>query len=272
MVSVGRFRGMVLFALQATLFSGLMTSLVLAQESESTDEHPLVPVLKIAEAGLKNIDTNVVDYSATLIKRERVKGRLTSNQYLYVKVRHKPFSVYTVFLGPEEFKGREVIYVKGQNGGKLLAHEGRGWKARIGMVALKPDSPLAMEGQRYPITMMGMRTLTQRLMEVGQEDLRFDEVEVKMHEGVKINGRPCSCIEAIHPVARKHFRYHLARVFIDDELQMPIRFEAFLWPLKKDGKPVLVEQYTYVNIKLNNGFTDRDFDPQNEKYKFVKKR
>ena len=155
---------------------------------------------------------------------------------------------------------------------KLLAHEGRGWKARIGMVALKPESPLAMEGNRYPITMMGMRTLTQRLMEVGQEDLRFDEVEVKRHEGVKINGRICTCVEAIHPVPRKHFRYHLARIFIDDELQMPVRFEAFLWPLKKGGKPVLVEQYTYVNIKLNNGFTNKDFDPQNEKYKFVKKR
>jgi hypothetical protein len=53
---------------------------------------------------------------------------------------------------------------------------------------------------------------------------------------------------------------------------MPVRFEAFLWPLKKDGKPVLVEQYTYVNVKFNNGFTDKDFDPQNEKYKFVKKK
>ncbi len=277
MVSFGRFRGLVLFALQTALLSGLMTSLVLAQEVENIEvenieEHPLVPVLKIAEAGLKNIDANIVDYSATLIKRERVKGRLTPNQYLYIKVRHKPFSVYTVFLGPEEFKGREVIYVEGQNGDKLLAHEGRGWKARIGMVALKPDSPLAMEGQRYPITMMGMRMLTQRLMEVGQEDLRFDEVEVKNHEGVKINGRNSTCVEAIHPVPRKHFRYHRARVFIDDEWQMPVRFEAFLWPLKKDGKPVLVEQYTYVNVKFNNGFTDKDFDPQNEKYKFVKKK
>ena len=249
---------------------GFLASMADAQ-SPQAEEHPLVPVLKIAEKGLKRIDSQVQDYSATLVKKERVKGRLTDNQYLFVKVRHQPFSVYITFLGPEDFKGREVIYVEGRNGNKLLAHEGRGWKARIGMVALKPDSPLAMEGQRYPITMMGMRTLTKRLMEVGQEDLRYDEVEVKMHEGTKINGRTCTCIQAIHPVPRKHFRYHLARIFIDDELEMPVRFEAFLWPNKKGGKPVLVEQYTYVNIKMNNGFTDKDFDPKNPQYKFVKR-
>ena len=237
----------------------------------TTEEHPLVPVLKIAERGLKRIDAEVQDYSATLIKKERVRGRLTDNQYLFVKVRHQPFSVYISFLAPEDFKGREVIYVDGQNGNKLLAHEGRGWKARIGMVSLKPESPLAMEGQRYPITMMGMRTLTQRLMEVGQEDLRYDEVKVDTYEGTKINGRVCTCVQATHPIPRKHFRYHIARIFIDDELQMPVRFEAFLWPSKKGGKPVLVEQYTYVNIKLNNGFTDSDFDPQNPQYKFVKR-
>jgi len=246
---------------------GLFTSVAVAEPPQN-QEHPLVPVLKIAEQGLKRIDAEVQDYSATLVKKERVRGRLTEMQYIFVKVRHQPFSVYLSFLGPEDFKGREVIYVAGKNGNKLLAHEGRGWKARIGMVALKPDSPLAMEGQRYPITMMGMRTLTKRLMEVGQQDLRFDEVEVTTHEGTKINGRVCTCITATHPIPRKHFRYHKARIFIDDELEMPIRFEAYLWPSKKGGKPVLVEQYTYVNIKLNNGFTDLDFDHKNPQYKF----
>ena len=191
-----------------------------AEPQQATEEHPLVPVLKIAEQGLKRIDADVQDYSATLIKKERVRGRLTDNQYLFVKVRHQPFSVYISFLAPEDFKGREVIYVDGQNSNKLLAHEGRGWKARIGMVSLKPESPLAMEGQRYPITMMGMRTLTQRLMEVGQEDLRYDEVKVDTYEGTKINGRVCTCIQATHPVPRKHFRYHIARISINFRIKL----------------------------------------------------
>ena len=272
--SVRRFRDLLIVTLHAVLACACLITPAAAQqvEDQPVDEHPLMPVLRIAEEGLKRIDANIQDYSATLVKRERVKGELTSNHYMYLKVRHQPFSVYTVFLGPEEFKGREVIYVEGQNNGKMLAHEAKGWRARIGMVALKPESPFAMEGQRYPITMIGMRTMAERLAEVGREDLRYDEVDVKFHKGAKINGRVCTCIQASHPVPRKHFRYHLARIFIDDELQLPLRFEAFLWPYKEGGKPVLVEQYTYLNVKINNGFTDHDFDPHNENYKFIKRK
>jgi hypothetical protein len=29
-----------------------------------------------------------------------------------------------------------------------------------------------------------------------------------------------------------------------------------------------MEEYTYMNVKTNNGFTDADFDPANAAYKF----
>ena len=29
-----------------------------------------------------------------------------------------------------------------------------------------------------------------------------------------------------------------------------------------------MEEYTYLNLKLNNGFTDADFDVKNPSYKF----
>jgi hypothetical protein len=29
-----------------------------------------------------------------------------------------------------------------------------------------------------------------------------------------------------------------------------------------------MEEYTYMNVKVNNGFTDADFDPTNSAYKF----
>ena len=37
---------------------------------------------------------------------------------------HQPFSVYMKFLKPRAVAGREVIWVKGQNDNKLIAHEG----------------------------------------------------------------------------------------------------------------------------------------------------
>ncbi|MDE0940317.1 MAG: hypothetical protein OSA43_10205, partial [Pirellulales bacterium] len=54
--------------LAVALFSSLGNA-----EPQQQKEHPLVPVLKIAEKGLKHIDAEVQDYSATLVKNERVR-------------------------------------------------------------------------------------------------------------------------------------------------------------------------------------------------------
>ena len=230
--------------------------------------HPLEPALEVARRGLAGIQTNIRDYSCTVVKRERIDGKLGEHEYMFAKIRQRPFSVYLMFLGPDSVKGQEVIYVEGQNDGNMLAHAGSGVRAMVGMVSLKPQSMLAMAGNRYPITELGVENLTKRLVEVAEHDRQFGECDVNFYPNAKVNGRICTCIQVTHPVPRRNFRFHLARVFIDDELTIPIRYEAYDWPQEQGGQPVLMEEYTYMNVKLNNGFTDVDFDPKNTAYKF----
>ena len=59
---------------------------------------------------------------------------------------------------------------------------------------------------------------------------------------------------------RRNFVFHMARIFVDKELNLPIRYESYDWPKEPGGPPELMEEYTYLNLKLNNGFTDADFD------------
>lgn len=230
--------------------------------------HPLDPVLKMAYGGLEAMDKSVRDYTATLVKRERINGKLGEYKYMFVKIRHKPFSVYLYFLGPEKVRGREVIYVEGQNHGKLVAHEASGISALVPRVKLDPNSDLAMSGEKYPITKIGIRNLTKELVEVGEQDKRHGECEVKFFKGAKVQDRVCTCLQVVHPVPRKHFRFHLARVYIDDEHQVPIRYESYLWPQEAGGTPPLEEEYTYMKLKFNVGLKDSDFDPDNPNYKF----
>jgi hypothetical protein len=231
------------------------------------NEHPLMPVLRWAYSGLGDIE-KIQDYSATVAKRERIGGKLLDYEYMFVKLRQKPFSVYMYFLGPADVKGQEVIYVEGQDNGNMWAH-GVGIKnTMFGTVALKPDGPIAMRNQRYPLTELGILNMTRRLVEVGEDNKNYGECEVKFYEGAKINGRVCTCIEVVHPVPRRNFVFHLARIFVDKELNLPIRYESFDWPKEVGGKPELLEEYTYLNLKLNNGFTDADFDRKNPNYKF----
>ena len=165
---------------------------------------------------------------------------------------------------------QEVIYVDGKWNNKLCAHAGSGWQQKFGKVFLPPEGMLAMRDNRYPITFFGFRTLIARLIEVGEHDQAYGECEVTRFDNAKINGRVCSCIQVVHPVPREEFRYHLARIFIDEEMQIPVRLTAYEWPEKEGGPPKLVEEYTYVNVKLNPGLTDADFDYENEKYRFVR--
>ena len=61
-----------------------------------------------------------------------------------------------------------------------------------------------------------------------------------------------------------------ARLFVDDEYRVPTFYAACDWPEKEGDKPVLLEAYTYRNIKVNTGLTDKDFDPDNPEHKFSK--
>jgi outer membrane lipoprotein-sorting protein len=236
--------------------------------SAATGVHPLQPALDLAQQGLAKINANIRDYSCTVVKRERIDGKLGEHEYMFAKIRQQPFSVYLYFLGPDSVKGQEVIYVDGHNDGNMLAHAGSGVRAMVGTVSLKPQSMLAMQGNRYPVTEIGVENLAKRLVEVAEHDKQFGECDVNFYPNAKVNGRICTCVQVSHPVPRRNFRFHLARVFIDDELTIPIRYEAYDWPQEAGGQPVLLEEYTYMNVKINNGFTDADFDPKNTAYKF----
>jgi len=232
--------------------------------------HPLQPALELAQKGLGELRAKIKDYSCTVVKRERIDGKLGEHEYMFAKIRHEPFSVYLYFLAPDTVKGQEVIYVDGKNDGNMLAHAGSGVRALVGTVSVKPQSMLAMQGNRYAITELGVENLAKRLVEVAEHDKQFGECEVNFYPNAKVNGRICTCVQVVHPVPRRNFRFHLARVFIDDEYTIPVRYEAYDWPQEAGGQPVLMEEYTYMNVKVNNGFTDADFDPKNTAYKFGK--
>jgi len=240
-------------------------------------EHPLAPVIRLAKQGLTSISQNIRDYQATVVKREQIGGKLLDAEYMFTKIRHEqrdaagniltPFSVYLYFLKPSSVKGREVLWVKGRNDGKLMAHEG-GIVLKHITVSLNPTSALAMRGNKYPITDIGIENLIKRLIEVAELDTQYGECEVKYFNGAKINNRVCTLIEVVHPVPRKNFRFYKAHIFIDDELRVPIRYASWDWPTQEGAQPALLEEYTYMNMKLNNGFTDADFDPNNGNYAF----
>ncbi len=226
-----------------------------------------MPALRWAKERLPAIE-DLKDYSATLVKREQVDGKLGTRQSFFIKVRHEPFSVFTRGLSPTAIEGQEVIYVAGRNEGKLWAHPAGFQGNLLRAISLEPDGTIAMRGQRYPITEIGILNMVKHLIAAAEQDLKHDECEVRFFAGGKINDRVCTWFEVVHPAPRPFFRFHIARIFVDDQLKIPVRYEAYGWPAKPGGPPELLEEYTYLNLRLNNGFTDEDFSIENPSYHF----
>jgi Protein of unknown function (DUF1571) len=242
------------------------------QVQPDAKQHPLVPALEMAYKTKQNIETNLKDYSAIVVKHERIDGVLGDEEKAFIKVREKPFSVYMGFISPDKVKGQECMYIDGANNNEMFAHAPPGsFRGKFGTVQISPTSAIAMKDQRYPITELGVANLTKRLIEVGEHDKQYGECEVKFFQGAKVNGRECTVIQVTHPVPRRSFVFHMARIYVDDQLGIPIRYEAYDWPAQPGGPPELLEEYTYMNLKINQGLTDADFDVHNPQYGFNKK-
>lgn len=233
--------------------------------------------IDLAKRALAHSKENYSDYTATLIKRERVDGTIGEAEAMFVKIRNRkiengelkvPMSVYLTFLTPASCRGREVIWVENQNNGYLIAHEG-GVKGRLlPTVNLSPTGLLAMRGQRYPMTDIGLENLIVKLIERGETALRYPDVKAEFRTNARIKDRACTVLQVTQPQQRPDLDFYLAQIFIDDQLQIPVRYVAFDWPDSAEAKPKVIEEYTYLDVKVNVGLTDADFDPQNPAYNF----
>lgn len=248
---------------------------VAAKAAAVESTHPLDKALQAAREGLDYMKENVKDYTCTIVKRERIKEELGEYQYMSAKIRHRqekggqvevPFSVYLNFLKPKSVEGREVIWVEGRNDNHLIAHEAG--LLNFKRVSLDPNGFMAMLGQRYPITEIGAQNLVEELIARGERDRKYGECDVQFFEKASINKRPCRMIQVLHPQRRDYFDFYKAEVYIDRELRIPVRYAAWSWPEKPGGEPVLLEEYTYLDVKVNVGLTDKDFDPDNQAYNY----
>ena len=160
-----------------------------------------------------------------------------------------------------------MLYVAGRNEDRLFARRG-GERLSFVKTRLDPQSDLAMQGNRYPVTEFGFENLVRRLLEVAKEDIAYGvDSEVEFYRNAKVDGRDCMGVRVTHPTFDARLRFHSATVFLDNELGVPIHYEAYDWPKDKNGEPLLLEQYTYRDIRLNNGFSDEDFEHTNPNYR-----
>ena len=212
----------------------------------------------------------VPDYTCTMYKQERIDGELREGNTMSLKLRHQPFSVYMKWLDGD--KGRQLIYVDGQNDGNLLVQLG-GVKGRLlGTLSIDPTGSQAMAESRYPITGAGLLHLARKVLEFRKQDLqRGTGVHCEMHDNQELNGRPCYLFVTTYDSPEYSETYRKATLYIDKELSMPVCVRNYTWA--RDANPetiddeTLIEFYSYSDIAIEKQLADADFDRGNETYR-----
>lgn len=232
----------------------------------------MTELIELAQEMLAHMRANVHDYRGTLVKHERIGGKLGEETRMGFKIRNPVASpaaglaAYLKFSEPRSARGREVIWVDGRNDNRLTVHEG-GFLNLL-RVQLAPDSSLAMLGNKYPITEIGMLRLAEKLLEKIDRGVDLSQCVIETREQQMVGDRPCRLIQVTQPKSVPGADFYIAQVFLDTERQIPLRYAAFLWPEREDETPPLEEEYTYLDVELNVGLTDSDFDPDNRAYNY----
>ena len=236
----------------------------LSSQAEPEMDHPLAATIKFAEERQNYIKQHVRTYSCQLVKRERIGGRLQAYQYADVHVRCAeqkvgrrpvPLSVLMRFLGPAKLKGRIVLFAEGVNDGQAWVRMGGSGLFKDVELKIEPNGETARRESRYPITDIGFDRIMQRLIDLARMDLNTDPAAkntvVKYFQNAELNDRSCTHIQVEHPQRSEDFTFYKASLYVDDELNVPVRLVVFDWPSADGGSPRLLEEYNYMNLKLN---------------------
>jgi hypothetical protein len=222
------------------------------------------------------------DFRAMVRKRERIGKELGPDSRMEIKLRYRDedpqtgqrrMDVYLKFIEPKSQAGREVIWQEGLNDGLMVVHEA-GF-LNITRLELSPTSKLAMLGNRYPISDIGIERLLAKLLLKGNRDRGLGDCLVSLTDSVQVAGRDCKRLEVCHPEPEAivgdrsiPHEFYKAIIDIDSEHGVPIRYASYMWPEKSDGEPVLDEEFIYEQLELNAQLADKDFDPDNPAYNY----
>ncbi len=239
----------------------------------SATQHPLAWVLKYMHAEQAYLQQNVRDFTCRLTKRERIDGRLQDHSYINMHVREeamlgtrvvRPLSVLLEYLSPSEIAGRKVLFVAGQNDNKMLVRKG-GKRFSFIIIDLDPLGPSAQQESLIPITELGFKQQLGRTIRVLEHDILVDHAgensKVEHIKGASINDHSCQVIRITHPQPQDGLQFFQANMYVDSQLHVPIRIDAYGWPAQAGQEPPLLAEYTYTNLRLNVDLSDALFEP-----------
>lgn len=230
------------------------------QASESAAAlNELLQDLETARTTAASLDS----YSAILEMQEVLNDKLSEPEMVDIKFRMNPFSVYMHWRS----NSQEALFVSGQNDEKVLVRPAGGLAAIKRLWRLEPDSQLARQSSRYPVTDAGLLKFAERVLSLYRDGMHRAENLTCTTEQTSIgenNFREYTVRFTSQDVCKEYSACHYR---FDMKSKLLLLVENFGWGTH--GAHPLVEKYRYDSIDTSTALSDADFDHRNPQYDFV---
>lgn len=222
-------------------------SLVQIKEMAVNDH---IALLKLAIA---NFEMNVNDYTGTLIKQERIDGKLSKKQVIDFKFKDKPYSLLMTWKknpGPAD----KLLYVEGQNNGDMVVHP-TGLMSWIKSVRRDPAGKEALKSSLKPCYWFGSYRTMKKMLDIYESARTRGDLKINFLDEMTVDRRPCLLMERITP-DKKNYPYGRLVWALDMEYLVPVYLMAFDW------RGNLHYEYTLENLSYNVGLSNDKFTPR----------
>lgn len=158
-----------------------------------------------------------------------------------LRLRAEPETIHMTYVEPN--KGRQVLYVKGQNHGKMKVRPGGFWGFLV--ISVDPDGERAMKGAIDPLTAQGLANVVRQAEAIVTEAGRAGNCEVSVDWDFEAAQGVYARLRVAGPPVGEMV------MLVDKATYMPFQI------VKSKGGDGAT--YTYEDIRLNPGLKDSDF-------------
>ncbi len=205
---------------------------------------------------LDRYDREVQGYVCIMRKRELINGQLRPWEKNEAHFRERPFSVHLTWLQGARLGGpSKVLYVEGENDGKLLARP-YGIGPLSGVVTREVEGPDAKNSGRYTIKQFGIRLGTQRTLDTMRKAKVRDALHVRylgMEVVPEVGDRLCYRFIRTPYEPPEEEGLNELTIYIDVETWLQVGSEL------RDAEGKVIADYYFRDIKINPTFRANQF-------------
>lgn len=213
----------------------------------------------LLETGKRSLEA-FSSYTATLVKRERVGGKLQGQETIQLKYREAPRAFYLKWVDGL-FKGRQALYNEALLGAGNLRVREHGLLG-VAAVTLPVDSRVARRGTNHLATELGLSALLALMEQDYLKAAPRGHIERINHGVQQRDGRRAYQMEMRMPRDPGLGYYaHRALLTLDPVEGYVFHVEIY------DHQNQLGEWFHYRDLAPAAPLTDSDFDPKNRAYR-----